>query len=86
MLENESFSIAKGTRSPRMPIPSNQPGATTDEPSTRLLTLLSRYERVLVVMHDNPDPDAVAAGWAMLRLVELRLKLPHGFVDLHSIF
>ena len=33
--------------------------------SERLLQALSDYRHVLVVMHDNPDPDAIAAGWGI---------------------
>ena len=43
-------------------------------PSDRLLNVLREYETFLVVMHDNPDPDAIAAGWAIYRLVEKRLS------------
>lgn len=39
------------------------------KPSERLLGILEGYEQVLVVMHDNPDPDAIASGWAVCRLV-----------------
>ena len=45
-------------------------------PSDRLLKVLEDYERVLVVAHDNPDPDAIATGWAVLCLVEERLSKP----------
>jgi nanoRNase/pAp phosphatase (c-di-AMP/oligoRNAs hydrolase) len=41
--------------------------------SDRLLKALSDCERVLVVTHDNPDPDAVATGWAVWLLVKERL-------------
>lgn len=44
--------------------------------SARLLETLSDYREVLVVMHDNPDPDAIATGWAVLSLIEERLKIP----------
>lgn len=37
--------------------------------STRLLGVLTGFRRVLVVTHDNPDPDAIAAGWALLWLI-----------------
>lgn len=37
--------------------------------SSRLLNVLEGYEQVLVVMHDNPDPDAIAAGWGIEVLV-----------------
>ncbi|HID22577.1 MAG TPA: hypothetical protein EYP14_09265, partial [Planctomycetaceae bacterium] len=42
--------------------------------SERLLRVLSEYDRLVVVTHDNPDPDAIAAGWALLTLIESRLK------------
>lgn len=41
--------------------------------SDRLLKALSDYERVLIVTHDNPDPDAVATGWSVWTLVNKRL-------------
>jgi nanoRNase/pAp phosphatase (c-di-AMP/oligoRNAs hydrolase) len=41
--------------------------------SDRLLKTLARSEELLVVAHDNPDPDAVAAGWAVWLLVKERL-------------
>ncbi len=44
--------------------------------SERLLSVLSPYERYLVVMHDNPDPDVIAAGWAIYCLLEEGLARP----------
>ncbi|MHB8969524.1 MAG: DHH family phosphoesterase [Pirellulaceae bacterium] len=41
--------------------------------STRLLNALAGYEQVLVVTHDNPDPDAIASGWALRWLIHERL-------------
>jgi nanoRNase/pAp phosphatase (c-di-AMP/oligoRNAs hydrolase) len=41
--------------------------------SQQLLDAVAPYERVLVVTHDNPDPDAIAAGWAVLYLIEKKL-------------
>ena len=37
---------------------------------------MSPFDRVLIVMHDNPDPDAIATGWAIHRLVGERCGLP----------
>ena len=37
---------------------------------------MASYGQVLVVAHDNPDPDAVAAGWAIVRLIEEKLNKP----------
>ncbi len=44
--------------------------------SDRLLSVLADYDRVSVIMHDNPDPDAIASGWAVSILVEEKLSLP----------
>jgi len=44
--------------------------------SDRLLDILSAYPQILVVMHDNPDPDAIASGWAIRVLVEEGLGIP----------
>lgn len=44
--------------------------------SARLLEVLGDYDRVLVVMHDNPDPDAIASGWGLEVLVRERLRKP----------
>lgn len=41
--------------------------------SERLLRVLSEFERVIVVTHDYPDPDAIAAGWGIVQLVRERL-------------
>lgn len=45
-------------------------------PSDRLLGVLDEYERFLIVMHDNPDPDVIATGWAVHCLIEERLGRP----------
>jgi len=42
--------------------------------SDRLLQTLSAYARVFVVTHDNPDPDAIATGWAVATLIRERLS------------
>ncbi|RMF44481.1 MAG: hypothetical protein D6753_02465 [Planctomycetota bacterium] len=64
------------------------PSEATDQPggerrrrvrkkrSDRLLDLLRRYDSVVILMHDNPDPDAIATGWAVLEIVQQRLGLP----------
>ncbi len=44
--------------------------------SDRFLEVLSKYARVVFVTHDNPDPDAIAAGWALMRLVQEKLCKP----------
>ena len=44
--------------------------------SDRLLSVLDEYREVTVIMHNNPDPDAIAAGWALFLLVNQRLRKP----------
>lgn len=41
--------------------------------SERLLALLSEYDEVVVLTHDNPDPDAIASGWTIVFLVKALL-------------
>jgi nanoRNase/pAp phosphatase (c-di-AMP/oligoRNAs hydrolase) len=42
--------------------------------SSRLLKILAGYEQVLIVMHDNPDPDAIASGWALVVMIREKLQ------------
>lgn len=44
--------------------------------SDRLLATLEGFDRFLIVMHDNPDPDAIATGWGLQVLVKERLDRP----------
>jgi nanoRNase/pAp phosphatase (c-di-AMP/oligoRNAs hydrolase) len=53
------------------------PGASNR--SDELLDILSHYRSVIVVCHDYPDPDAIAAGWAIERLVSEKLRVPTRF-------
>lgn len=57
-------------RKPRVHVPPVK-GATR---SDRLLALLSPYEQVLVLTHDNPDPDGVASSWGLSVLIREKLK------------
>jgi nanoRNase/pAp phosphatase (c-di-AMP/oligoRNAs hydrolase) len=41
--------------------------------SERLLQALADYTVVRIVTHDNPDPDAMAAGWGLYTLFQHRL-------------
>ncbi|APZ93125.1 putative manganese-dependent inorganic pyrophosphatase [Fuerstiella marisgermanici] len=41
--------------------------------SDQLLNVVKDYEHIAVVTHDNPDPDAVSAGWAVCRLIRKSL-------------
>lgn len=43
--------------------------------SAELLDVLSDYKNIAVVTHDNPDPDAIAAGWAVRRLIRKKLGI-----------
>lgn len=44
--------------------------------SERFLEALADYDRFVIVMHDNPDPDAIATGWALRCLIEEKLNAP----------
>lgn len=44
--------------------------------SSRLLEILGEFDNTLVITHDNPDPDAIAAGWALVWLVRAKLGQP----------
>ena len=44
--------------------------------SDKLLAVVQPHTNVLVLTHDNPDPDAIAAGWAIHTLVREKLGLP----------
>ncbi len=45
-------------------------------PSDRLLRVLTKFDRFLVVMHDNPDPDVIATAWSVQCLIEDKLHKP----------
>ena len=42
--------------------------------SVELLAVLRDYENIAIVTHDNPDPDAIAAGWAIHKLIRKMLN------------
>lgn len=42
----------------------------------RFLRSLAQARRVAVITHDHPDPDAIAASWGLVRLVETQLRIP----------
>ena len=50
--------------------------ATASKRSDELLDLLSNYSAAVVVCHDYPDPDAIAAGWAIRQLAVEKLRIP----------
>ena len=41
----------------------------------RLLDCLKNQNRVSVIIHDNPDPDAMAAAWAIQTLLEIKADI-----------
>jgi nanoRNase/pAp phosphatase (c-di-AMP/oligoRNAs hydrolase) len=41
-----------------------------------LLEILAEFDNTLVITHDNPDPDAIASGWAVAWLVRAKLNQP----------
>jgi nanoRNase/pAp phosphatase (c-di-AMP/oligoRNAs hydrolase) len=53
-------------------MPANRSGTATK--SDQLLQTLSCFDRITIVMHDNPDPDAIATGWAVRALIQARLS------------
>jgi nanoRNase/pAp phosphatase (c-di-AMP/oligoRNAs hydrolase) len=38
--------------------------------------VLSEFDKVLVITHDNPDPDAIASGWGLVTLIRKKLEMP----------
>lgn len=42
---------------------------TTQVRAERLLEVLQPYDDLVVLMHDNPDPDAIATGWAIHTII-----------------
>jgi nanoRNase/pAp phosphatase (c-di-AMP/oligoRNAs hydrolase) len=49
---------------------------TKSKRSERLCAALKGHDSLLIVTHDNPDPDAIASGWGVLTLVRECLKVP----------
>ena len=46
----------------------------TPSKSDELLSVLHGHDRIVIVMHDNPDPDAIASGWGVQILIEEKLR------------
>jgi nanoRNase/pAp phosphatase (c-di-AMP/oligoRNAs hydrolase) len=53
--------------------------------SAQLLDTVSGSERVLAITHDNPDPDAIASGWALKCLIERKAGVPTRLVGAGGI-
>ena len=51
-------------------------GKATAKRSDKFIRALSSHKEVIIVTHNNPDPDAIAAGWAVRELISRRLKTP----------
>lgn len=43
-------------------------------PSDEFLELAEQYHEVVILTHDNPDPDGIASGWALSHLLEKTLR------------
>ena len=41
--------------------------------SDELLAAVAEFEHIAIITHDNPDPDAISAGWALCRLIRKKL-------------
>jgi nanoRNase/pAp phosphatase (c-di-AMP/oligoRNAs hydrolase) len=48
--------------------------------SARFLQLMEHFQRVTIVAHDNPDPDAISTGWGLHTLIAERLGCPVSLV------
>ncbi len=44
--------------------------------SEQLLEVLQPFQDLVVLMHDNPDPDAISSGWALQRIIQECLDRP----------
>ena len=72
----------------------SQPPGAAEKRLEQLGQVLSRKRRLLILTHDNPDPDSIAAGWALQRVVRklkriqaeaLLLRKPFSMEDLVRI-
>lgn len=43
--------------------------------AAELLAALKNFRHIAIVTHDNPDPDAIASGWAIQRLIHRKLDI-----------
>lgn len=42
--------------------------------SAELLSAIAGFDSIAIVTHDNPDPDAISAGWGLQQLISEKLK------------
>lgn len=48
--------------------------------SRQLIDAARRYRQVLVMAHNNPDPDAISSGWAVAHLIRSTTNKPVRFI------
>jgi len=60
----------------------SRPPAVTEQRLEQLCEALRGKRRLLILTHDNPDPDAIAAGWGLMRVVRrvhpMKVDLAYG--------
>ena len=49
--------------------------ASKQNRSAELLAVLAEFNHIAIITHDNPDPDAISAGWAIRRLIRKKRNL-----------
>ena len=69
---SSSASVAEDPLVPELPPESRR--------SSSFLQHVVGFRRALIVTHDNPDPDAIATGWALRELLLSRTRLSVQFV------
>ena len=52
--------------------PHNGGNVDVESPARRFIKAIGQYRRVIVIAHNNPDPDAIATGWAIKTFVEAK--------------
>ena len=67
----ELLLLGAGSPIPEPPMPPR----TSTRQVERLLGAFARPRRPVILLHDNPDPDAIGSGLALAKLLEARLDL-----------
>ncbi|GIW97709.1 MAG: hypothetical protein KatS3mg111_1042 [Pirellulaceae bacterium] len=57
-------------------VPPTKPKRSRRPRSVRLLSVLQPFDSIVILTHDNPDPDAIASGWGLLEIIRQRLRKP----------